>query len=201
MGDALATWFEARSCQRTNSRNECGGNSTAAGQAISKLCYDILLADGAAAKAANDEHNVTPSFDRVVEANILLSGIGFESGGLASAHAIHNGLTALPGTHLFFHGEKVAFGLLAGLHLIGSSPEELRTVYSFCERVGLPTTLADIGLSHVNKDELRVAAEKTCADEQPIHHEAGAITSEMVLDAMINADAMGAERKGIVGHH
>ena len=25
MGDALSTWFEARSCERTQSANECGG--------------------------------------------------------------------------------------------------------------------------------------------------------------------------------
>src|SRR4030042_966308 len=30
MGDALSTWFEARSCERTQSANECGGYSTAA---------------------------------------------------------------------------------------------------------------------------------------------------------------------------
>jgi glycerol dehydrogenase len=54
-----------------------------------------------------------------VEANILLSGIGFESGGLGAAHSVHNGLTALAPTHAFYHGEKVAFGVLAGLQLTG----------------------------------------------------------------------------------
>ncbi len=47
------------------------------------------------AKTANDNHIITPAFNHVVEANILLSGIGFESSGLGAAHAIHNGLTAL----------------------------------------------------------------------------------------------------------
>lgn len=31
MGDALATWFEARSCDRTRSANECGGLGTMTG--------------------------------------------------------------------------------------------------------------------------------------------------------------------------
>lgn len=44
-------------------------------------------------------------------ANTLLSGLGFENGGLAVAHALHNGLTAVPETHKYTHGEKVAFGL------------------------------------------------------------------------------------------
>jgi glycerol dehydrogenase len=199
MGDALATWFEARSCFRTHSRNECGGNSTAVGQAIARLCYEILLADGKAAIEASERNEVTPAFDRIVEANILLSGIGFESGGLASAHAIHNGLTALSETHKFYHGEKVVFGLLSGLHLIRSSMGEIDTVYSFCEEVGLPTTLADIGLMGVSKEKLWKAAEKACSPEQPIHHEAGKITPQMVIDAMEAADAVGKERKGSKG--
>ena len=36
---------------------------------------------------------VTPALDRIVEASTLLSGLGFENGGLAVAHALHNGLT------------------------------------------------------------------------------------------------------------
>ena len=49
MGDALSTWFEARSCERTQSVNECGGYGTAAGLAIARLCYETLLSHGAAA--------------------------------------------------------------------------------------------------------------------------------------------------------
>jgi glycerol dehydrogenase len=195
MGDALSTWFEARSCQRTQSANECGGYGTAAGLAIAKLCYEILLSHGAAAKLAGERHLVTPALDRVVEANILLSGIGFESAGLAAAHAIHNGLTVLAETHSFYHGEKVAFGVLAGLQLADASVEESETVFSFCEDIGLPTTLADIGLGSAGREKLMVAAEKTCAPGQPVHHEAGVITPEKVLDAMLAADAIGQARR------
>ncbi len=195
MGDALSTWFEARSCHRTRSANECGGYSTEAGLQIAKLCYETLLADGVAAKAASVDHVVTPALDRIVEANILLSGLGFESAGLASAHSIHNGLTALKETHTFYHGEKVAYGVLAGLHLTNAELEEMEAVFSFCESVGLPTTLADIGLGKVTKEGLMVAAERACAPEQPIHHEEGTITPDRVLDAMLAADAMGMARK------
>mgnify|MGYP000424136318 CR=1 FL=1 len=38
MGDALSTWFEARSCDGTQSPNECGGISTRAGLNIARLC-------------------------------------------------------------------------------------------------------------------------------------------------------------------
>ncbi len=196
MGDALSTWFEARSCERTQSANECGGYGTMVGLGIAKLCYDTLLSHGVAAKLASERHLVTPALERIVEANILLSGIGFESAGLAAAHAIHNGLTALAETHSFYHGEKVAFGVLAGLLLTDAPADEVTTVFSFCEDVGLPTTLADIGLGKADRRRLMEAAEKACAPGQSIHHEAGVITPVKVLDAMLAADALGQARKG-----
>ena len=195
MGDALSTWFEARSCDRTQSANECGGHSTLAGLHLSRLCYDTLLRYGAAAKLANEMHLVTPALNHIVEANTLLSGLGFESSGLASAHAIHNGLTTLEETHAFYHGEKVAFGVLTGLQLTDASPQEWATVFSFCTNIGLPTTLADIGLQSADRNRLMKAAEKACAPEQAIHHEAGTITPERVLHAMLAVDALGEASK------
>ena len=195
MGDALSTWFEARSCERTQSANECGGVSTTVGLHIAKLCYDTLLSYGIAAKIASERHIVTPALEHIIEANILLSGIGFESAGLAAAHSIHNGLTALAETHSYYHGEKVAFGVLTGLQLTDASAEESNGVFTFCEDIGLPTTLADIGLGSAERKKLMDAAEKACAPGQPIHHEAGLMTPESVLDAMIAADAFGRRRK------
>lgn len=195
MGDALATWFEARSCERTKSANACGGLSTMAGQNLARLCYDTLLMRGQDAKTAVERRIVTPALEQVIEANILLSGVGFESGGLGAAHAIHNGLTALSGTHNYYHGEKVAFGVLAGLTLTDARPDEMEDVYLFCENIGLPTTLADIGLPDVSRPELLKAARKACEPEESIHHEAGEMTPEKVLSAMLAADALGQARK------
>ena len=195
MGDALATWFEARACDRTQSVNECGGLSTKMGLTVARLCYDTLLAYGATAKADCERHAVTPALDSIVEANTLLSGVGFESGGLATAHSVHNGLTALPETHAFYHGEKVAFGVLTGLHLTSAPSAEMEAVYAFCEEIGLPTTLADIGIQDAGRERLLEVAMRASAPTQPIHHEAGTVTPESVLGAMLAADALGRQRK------
>ncbi len=195
MGDALATWFEARSCERTASTNECRGLSTIAALGLARLCFDTLLDYGVAAKQANEAGIVTPALERIVEANTLLSGLGFESSGLASAHSIHNGLTALAPTHTYYHGEKVALGTLAGLHLADADPGEMDTVYGFCESVGLPTTLADIGLVGVTQDDLLTAARRACAPGESIHHESGAVSPSRVVAALIAADRMGCARK------
>ncbi len=191
MGDALATWFEARSCAKTLSVNECGGLSTNAGLYLANLCYHLLMHYGQQAKLDNEACIVSDELEKIVEANILLSGVGFESGGLAAAHAIHNGLTALPETHDFYHGEKVAFGLLAGLHMIGSPENELNEVYGFCKAVGLPITLAELGVSVENKAGLMEIARKSVEEDSSIHHEGSDITPEKVYEALLKADAFG----------
>lgn len=190
MGDALATWFEARSCNKNAAQNECGGLSTLAGLHIAKLCYDTLLTHGLQAKLDHEAGIMSTSLSHIIEANILLSGIGFESGGIASAHAIHNGLTALPETHAYYHGEKVAFGLLAGLHMIGSPTDELEEVYSFCRSVGLPVTLSEIGIKEITREKLMLIAQKSILPGSSIHHE-GTVTAEMVYEALIKADEQG----------
>ena len=87
---------------------------------------------------------VTPALERLVEANTLLSGLGFESSGLAAAHAIHNGLTTAAGTHAYLHGEKVSFGLMTQLVLEGQPRSVLHQVLKFATDVGLPVTLEQI---------------------------------------------------------
>jgi glycerol dehydrogenase len=135
----------------------------------------------------------TPALENIIEANILLSGLGFESGGLAAAHAIHDGLTILAGTHKYFHGEKVAFGTLAQLILENSPIEEIHEVLDFCLEVGLPVCLADIGVENISEDELRAVAEKSCITEESIHSMPFPITVTNVSSAILVADRIGKE--------
>nr|HPN37314.1 iron-containing alcohol dehydrogenase [Melioribacteraceae bacterium] len=110
---------------------------------------------------------------------------------LAAAHSIHNGLSALKETHKYLHGEKVAFGTLAGLHLTDVEPKLIDEVYTFCYKIGLPITLNEIGLSNVTMEDLLKVAAKTCAPGESIYHEVGEITPEKVLSALIVADKVG----------
>jgi len=196
MGDALATWFEAESCRQKYARNITGDYGSVTAYALARLCYDTLLEHGLTAKLSCDAHVVSPSLEHVVEANTLLSGLGFESGGLAAAHAIHNGLTVLPHVHDHFHGEKVAFGVLASLFLTDKPSDVIDEVYDFCDEVGLPTTFADIGLPDVSDDELRMVAEAATAVGETIHNEPVPVTADMVVASLKLADAKGRDRLG-----
>jgi len=194
MGDALATWFEAEPCRLGYRGNMTGNLGSMTAYALSRLCYDTLLDYGGLAKAACERRAVVPALERVVEANTLLSGLGFESGGLGAAHAIHNGLTVLEPTHHYFHGEKVAIGTLASLFLTDKEPELIDEVYTFCEEVGLPTTLAEIGLDKVSDADLMKVAEAACAPGETIHNELIPITPQRVFWALKAADAEGLRR-------
>src|SRR5262249_8789540 len=191
MGDALAAWFEAKTCVASHVKNMRGGASTQSALALAKLCYETLLEDGAEALRAVQTQVVTPALERLVEANTLLSGLGFESSGLAAAHAVHNGLTAAPATHDYFHGEKVAYGLLVQLVLEGQPRAVLEQVLRFSTEVGLPITLAEIGLKEVPKELLQQIADRATAKGETIHNEPFEVRPDMVADAILAADAMG----------
>lgn len=207
MGDALSTFFEARanvqSYTKVNAGLPCGfregvcgeAKGTKAAFALATLCYESLLEDGWKAKVACENHVVTESLEKIIETNILLSGLGFESGGLAAAHAIHDGLTILEGTHKYFHGEKVAFGTIAQLALENAPMEEIEEVLDFCLSIGLPVCLEDIGVEGITEEELYQVAEKACIPEESIYAMPFPVTVEKVAAAIKLADAIGKEYK------
>lgn len=191
MGDALATYFEARASVNSNSNSIAGGKVTKSAIALAKLCYETLLEDGYKAKEAIENKVCTKAVENIIEANTLLSGVGFESGGLAAAHAIHNGLTAIEETHKYFHGEKVAFGTLVQLVLENESMEEINKVLEFCQSVGLPITLSDIGINEINKEEIMNVAKISCDINETIHNMPFEVDCDKVYAAILTADSIG----------
>lgn len=199
MGDALATWYEARTC-RDNPDGRCvfGARPTLAADALAEICAATLYADGEAALAAVRRAEVDARLERVVEANTLLSGVGFESGGVAAAHAVAQALTVLPALHRdYLHGEMVAIGLLAQLSLEGK-PEEAREAAAFFARVGLPVHLRQVSLSPDDGPELRRVVE-VALTIPIIANEPFDVTADSLRAAILEADALGLEVARTVG--
>ena len=191
MGDAMATYFEARACYRSGAATCAGGKVGVAALGIAKLCYDTLISEGVKARPAIENGACTTAVEKIIEANTLLSGIGFESGGLAGAHAVHNGLTVLEECHHMQHGEKVNFGTLTQLVLENVSIEELQDILDWMIAVGLPVTLGELGITDTSREHLMPAAEAACAENETIHNMPCEITPEIVYYAMLAADAYG----------
>jgi glycerol dehydrogenase len=200
MGDALGTWVEAEACFKARAGNLAGGLATMAAMAIAHLCYDVLMEHGLAAKRAVENHVVTPAVEKVVEANVLLSGLGFESGGVATAHMIANCLPSFPECHHLMHGHEVGFGVISQLCLDDEMPTARRhEIVDFEVAVGLPVTFADLGLEGVGRERLKTIGDACAAKGSLCENHPFEVTSQSIVDAMIDADALGRERKKLAG--
>jgi glycerol dehydrogenase len=193
MGDALCTWYEAEAAFKKRAVALAGGVSTMAAMTLAKLCGDTILEYGEDARRDCEKKVVTPAVEKVIEANTLLSGLGFESGGVASAHAVGNALTDMCPDKS--HGERVAFGLVAQLCLDEDVlPEERLEVTDFCVAVGLPVTLEQLGIGDISDEDLMALAEVLCDPSQITHNHVFTVTAFDMYSALRAADALGRER-------
>jgi glycerol dehydrogenase len=195
IGDALSTYYEARAVHVKNGKTPLRHRATEAAFGLGKLCKDIIFADGLAAKLAVEKGLYTTAVERVIEANTFMSGVGFESGGVAGAHAIYNGFTVYNEANAAYHGEKVAFGILVQLVLEGAPTEDTKALADFCISVGLPVTLAEIGIGEPDADQLMKVAEVAAQKGSSIYNLAAEITPGIVFRAILAADALGKHYK------
>ena len=161
MGDALSTYFEADMCYRTSSPStSTRALSTRTAQVLARLCFDILMDYGVQAKIETEAGVPGPGLEAVTEANVLLSGLGFQSGGLSAAHAVGTAFEHV--SEAFqqppFHGEAVGFGTLVQLLLEAREPRFLDKIFGFCKAVGLPTTFEELSLKNVSDQTLETVA-------------------------------------------
>jgi glycerol dehydrogenase len=196
MGDALSTWVEAEAAHQSRAATLAGGVPTMAALAIARLCYDTLMEHGVEAKRAMERHALVPAVEKCIEANVLMSGLGFESGGLATAHMIGNTLSSYPECKGLMHGEKVAFGVVSQLCLDDEKrTNEIHAIVDFQIAVGLPVTLADVGLDGASRQRLRPIGDACAAEGSLSANHPFPVTAEDVIDAMLAADALGCQRK------
>ena len=200
MGDALSTWVEAEASYKTRAPNIAGGVATRAALAIARLGYELLLEYGVEALRAVQLGIVTPAVEKIVEANVLHSGLGFESGGLATAHMIANPLSNFPECKGLMHGEKVGFGIVTQLCLDEDARlSEMNRIVDFEIAIGLPVTFADLNLHNVTRDRLRPIAEACAGEGSLCRNHCFKVTVDSALDAMLAADAFGRARKAALG--
>ncbi len=190
IADALATFYEMQECWKKDADNFVGGRITHAARAIAEVCRDIILNQGEEAYLSVQEKCVTRALEDVTEANILLSGIGFESGGICAAHPINNGIAWLEETKTLLHGEKVAFALICQLILSGEEKQTIRRVIQLFFALGLPVTLQQLHLLKLTQEQLtwisEIAARDPCTKNLPLQADRQAI-----MDAIRFADALG----------
>ncbi len=196
MGDGLSTWFEAEAAYKGRRTAISGGTATLAAYSLARLCFDTLITYGVDAKRDAASHVVTPAVDRVIEANTLLSGLGFESAGTCTAHAIGNGLTIFPACQGFSHGERVAFGTVSQLCLDEDiDPQERVKVVDWMIDVGLPVTFEELDLANISESELMKAAASFVVPGSTVHNHVFTVTAFEMYSAMVAANELGVTRR------
>jgi glycerol dehydrogenase len=190
IGDAISKKFEVERAAAAGGLNFFQGRPLHLTLTIARSCYDEIRAHAETAVADVKRQRVSEAVERIVEANILLSGLAFESGGLAAAHALTRGFTALAETKAALHGETVAFGLLVQLVLEERPAGFLSELVAFYAAIGLPRTLRELGLADPDEAKLRAVAAPTCRVAY-LSNMGGAIDEDRVVAALRRADALG----------
>ncbi len=188
MGDALASAFEKPAYAASQRMKKAADQATEAALEVNLRCFSVLMAHGLQAKKDVEAGKVTDSVEAVVEAIKLMSGFGFGGGGCAAAHAVHNGLTIIPGIARK-HGEIVAYGVLVQMVLEKRQMGEIERVMRWCKSLGLPTRLRDLG--EIDRGQLLAAAEKACDPTDSMSSMPFAVTPRMVLEAIEEVERLG----------
>lgn len=155
MVDTLAKWIETKAytgpIEDKNTELEIA-------IILAKKCYKEILEYGAKAVEDVKKGVYSKEVDMMLEHNILtaglIGGIGGEACRAVAAHAINNGLTALPKTYNGnLHGEVVGFGNLVQLILDGEREEALK-IAKFFRLIGAPATLEDMGYVNLSDSQM-----------------------------------------------
>lgn len=145
IGDAISKMFEVNQCKNAHGLNSFSTPPLETALLLANNTYSNLITWGKMAYEDVKQHHITPSVERVVESTVLLSGLGFESGGLSLAHALIRGLTAIPELATNLHGELVAYGTVVQAVLENRKHIFIIELINFLKSVDLPTTIAELG--------------------------------------------------------
>ncbi|MFC5452373.1 iron-containing alcohol dehydrogenase family protein [Paenibacillus aestuarii] len=147
IGDAIVKWYETV----VNLSDDPDGLDIRIATQTGKLALERLRVHALQAYDTAGSGRVTPALTETIDAVIALAGLAGTVQGLtaraAIAHAIHNSLTFIPQTGGTLHGEKVAFGLLTQAVLERRAEQEINELALWLHKLGLPITLAELGIS------------------------------------------------------
>ncbi len=195
MGDALSTYYEAICCaMNPEARLVRGARPSVAALAIAQRCREVLFENGIAAVETLEKGERNDAVEKVIEANILLSGLGFESGGLAASHAVAQGLTADNRLHeKFLHGELVAIGVMTQL-ILEKNISEAEKVAEFLSAVGLPASLIQLGVNPETEKEVIDKVVERALGVSFLYNEPFEITAKSLKNAIIEASKFGSKK-------
>jgi len=191
MGDTLAKWYEGKP---TYDQTPDPPPSLQAALALSTQAKETIFAYGLTAKQEVDAGKYSAAAEKMIEANILMAGVIGGIGGrtfrVALAHALLYGLTILPQVHHCLHGEVVSYGLVVQACL-ERDEAELNRLISFFLQLGLPVTLAEVGIDDSESPGFREGLRRTCAKDSSAHSLTRPVDEKNLLQAILEVEERG----------
>lgn len=154
IGDAISKMFEANQCKNAHGLNSFSTLPLETALLLADNTYINLTTWGKIAYENVKQKQITPAVECVVESTVLLSGLGFESGGLSLAHALIRGLTAIPELSQKLHGELVAYGTVVQAILENRTKTFIIELINFLKSVDFPTTIFELGYRQEISDSM-----------------------------------------------
>lgn len=154
IGDAISKKFEADGCLAGTGITPFGTRPLITGVVVADACYKTLRQHAPQAMQDLAAGVLSLAVEATIEATILMSGLGFENGGLSLSHSLTRGLVKARGAKNAIHGEHVAWGVLVQLAAENRPDSELADMIGFHKSIGLSTSLADLGMKDATESEI-----------------------------------------------
>lgn len=201
VADALATYYEAQQCLKKGAVNFYGGKQPLIAQAIAKTCNDVIWENAVQAYEDIKNKQCTEAVEKVVEANILLSGVGFEGCGVAASHALGGALSSLEPQYGdakgIAHGVAVSLGIIFQFVVEGRSEAEIDELHDFYIKLGLPVHFTQVGVADFSDEKIKFIAEIVCRPKSRIWNMPQDINEEVVFNAIKKVQELGAKKLGL----
>lgn len=194
IGDAVSKRLEARQCLASGGLNFFGTPPSSTAILMADHCYEVILKHASDAFRAVCAQNPTDAVEEIVEATVLLSGLGFENGGLSLGHSLIRGIIAIPAMRGNLHGEMVAFGAFVQMVAEDASKAEIDQLLHVLISVNLPVTFEGLGLSGpLSAPDLDKVVQATLAHAYA-RNMTPALTSARLADALRKTDEIGTRK-------
>lgn len=188
IGDTIGKFFECH----FSARGDQLEHSSALGREISNMCYFPFLDYAEDALKECRENTAGNALCQAVLANIVSTGLVsllvLDQYNCAIAHSVYYGLVLLPGfEEENLHGDVVAYGVLVQLAVDGEL-DRVAEMKAFLQRLGIRTTLKEMGVSAERKHLECVLRETvTGPDMEHIPYE---VTEDMIYEAICKVERM-----------
>lgn len=189
IGDTLAKYYEVVFSMRGDSPSY----GPVLGSAISCMCnrplIDCALDAYEDCKANRVSDALTHAALNIVVSTGLVSGLVGVDYNSALAHALFYGLTTIPSIEReHCHGEVVSYGVLVQVVMDGDS-EQLGFLMPLYRKLGLPTCLADLGLTLEDDFTEALAATEV---NQELRHVPYPVTRDLIWKAIVDLEGLSA---------